>query len=69
MELAITGKEKDLLTLLGKGRTVTDAATELRITKQSASQRLRRLRFRYQSARDFCDDYERARAKMPGRYL
>lgn len=69
MEVGVTEKERDLLQLMAKHRTMTEACRELGLKKQTGSQRLRRLKDRYQRARDFCDDYERWRSKLPGRYL
>jgi len=69
MEIDITQKERELLALLAKGKNLTEACNELHIKKQTGSQRIRRLKDRYLRARDFCDDYERWRAKLPGKYL
>ena len=69
MAVGITEKEMDVIRLIVKGNTLTDACKALRIDKRTGSARLRRLKDRYLQSREFCDDYERWRAKMPGRFL
>jgi DNA-directed RNA polymerase specialized sigma24 family protein len=69
IEFTLTQKEKDLLYLLTKGRNLREACKELGVSLQTGSQRLRRIRDRYLRAREFIEEYERFRSKLPTKYI
>lgn len=69
MNVGITEKEMDIITLICKEKNLTEACKELSIDKRTGSARIRRLKDRYLKSREFCNDYERWRSKMPGRFL
>ena len=55
--------------MLVKWRTLQDAAKEIGVSKAAASMRLRRVRMRYQKAKEFIEEVDQFRKKLPSRYL
>jgi DNA-binding NarL/FixJ family response regulator len=68
-EFYISDKEYDVLRLLQEGKSATQAAQELHVTKAAVSMRLRAIRVRYIRAKEFVAKYEAERVKIPTRYL
>ena len=69
IESYISDKERDVIEFLIQGKTITETAKELHISKASASERLRNLRERYRRAKEFVLAYEKFRSQIPTRYL
>ena len=68
-EFYMTEREREVIELLQQGKTATQAASELHVSKEAVSMRLRALRERYRRAKKFVQDYELSRSKIPTRYL
>ena len=65
----LSDKEAELMTMLVKWRTLQDAAKEIGVSKAAASMRLRRVRMRYQKAKEVIEEVDQFRKKLPSRYL
>lgn len=65
----LTDNEKDVLEGILKEGSITRAAERLNVSTATASMRLRRLRDRYNKAKEFIEAVDFYKRKMPGRYL
>ena len=68
-EFYISDKEYEVLRLLQEGKTETDIAKELHVSKSAISMRIRSVRERYRTAKKFIENYEKERGRIPNRYL
>jgi IS30 family transposase len=65
----ISPDEKDTLEAIIKEGSMSRAADRLNARPSTLSMRLRRLRMRYQKAKEFIEAVDYYKRKMPGRYL
>ncbi len=68
-EAYISNKEREVLELIQQGKSATEAATELHISKGAVAMRLRAMRLRYLRAKEFTRIYEEERSRIPVKYL
>jgi len=67
--LGLSDKERELLEALVVHGSVKSASEAIDVPPSTASQRLLRLKLRYQRAKLLVTEYERYKLRMPIRYL